>query len=212
MFLGCGDRRTGDAPASDTIGTAGSELRRTPPPAALTPRRPRLRVLRPCGAIRRATPAASAAAAPAARKPAAPKPAPRKLRARRPPPRPIPRRRLHPQPAPPAAEPSDTPLWRCPGERTPPGRVPSGPARYGVAAGVRWVEAVQPELRPVPWRGRDGDNHRASPDRRRSSPMVRSTPRNCSCRPSAPAGPRKACRRGVRWAWKWTRSRRSTPM
>ncbi len=107
MFLGCGDRRTGDAPATDTTGTvapapadsATSRADSAPVPtdSARTVRRDSVRA-----------PTASASAAPAPRKPAAPKPAPRAPRPAAPAPADT-APAATPAPASPAAEPSDAP-------------------------------------------------------------------------------------------------------
>jgi len=107
MFLGCGDRRTGDAPTTDTSGTvapapADSATSRIDSAPALTDSAPTVR----SDSVRK--PAASASAAPAAPKPAAPKPKPRAPRPAAPAPADT-GPAASPAPAPPAAEPSDTP-------------------------------------------------------------------------------------------------------
>jgi Cytochrome C oxidase, cbb3-type, subunit III len=107
MFLGCGDSRTEDAPATDTSGMvapvpADSATSRTDSvPASTDSAR-----VGQGDSVR--TPAASASAAPAARKPAAPKPARRAPRPATPAPADT-ATAAPPAPASPAAEPSDTP-------------------------------------------------------------------------------------------------------
>src|SRR6185312_15845242 len=44
-----------------------------------------------------------------------------------------------------------------------PRRLPPGATGHRFPGSVRWVEAVQPELRPLPRRGCPGDHHRAAP-------------------------------------------------
>ena len=107
MFLGCGDRRTGDTPTTDTTGTeapapADSATSRIDSAPASTDSAPTVRH----DSVRK--PAASASAAPPARKPAAPKPQPRAPRPAAPAPADT-APSAPPTPAPPAAEPSDTP-------------------------------------------------------------------------------------------------------
>ncbi len=107
MFLGCGDRRTGDAPATDTTGTvapapAYSGASRADSAPAPTDSAPTVRG----DSVR--TPAASASAAPATPKLAAPKPARRAPRPATPAPADT-ATAAPPAPASPAAEPSDTP-------------------------------------------------------------------------------------------------------
>ena len=109
MFLGCGDRRTEDASASDTTGTVA-------PADAATSRTDSTPAPTDSATVRRDSapaPTPSASAEPAPRKPPVPKPAVPKPAPRTPPPAaPAPADAAPaatPAPAPPAAEPTDTP-------------------------------------------------------------------------------------------------------
>ena len=198
-----GERRTptrwrpGAARVTDTV-----QRRPTAAPATAQRRHRRDRAARSARHRRTPAPAPAPPAAPSQPRRRSPARSPRRLRSPR---RQRPRSRRPQQPAPQEPAASGATLGRR-GAQPAPRRLPSGAQGYRVAGGLRRLEAVQPELRPLSRRGRAGHDDRPAPHRVAQARWTRSIPRSSSCRPCAPAGPRRACRPGARWAWTWTRS------